>query len=57
MRKQNAQELKLEKSKKYVFEHKRTGIIEGTDLAKQAKIIKASPSWKVIKEPKKTTAK
>lgn len=54
MRKQTQEQIKLEKSKEYVFEHKRTGIIEGTNLAKQAKIIEKSPSWKVVKKPKTT---
>jgi hypothetical protein len=53
MIKQTQDNIKLEKKKAYVFEHKRTGRIEGTNLPKQAKILKKSPSWEVIKEPKK----
>lgn len=55
MIKQTPDQIKVEKEKKYVFEHKKSGRIEGTNELKQAKIIGKSPSWKDIskKEAKK----
>lgn len=57
MIKQTPTQLEIEKKKSYVFEHVRSGRIEGTNDPKQAKIIGKSPSWKVVSKPKKNESK
>lgn len=57
MTQQTQEKIKQEKKKDYVFEHKRTRKIEGTDILKQAKIIAGSPSWKPVSDKAKGLAK
>ena len=42
---QSEQEIKLKRSRKYVFEHKRSKEIEGFEKLELAKSIVLSPSW------------
>ena len=54
---QSEKELKLKRSRKYVFEHKRSREIEGFEDVKLAKTIATSPSWIAVSDASKALAK